>query len=105
LQRYNNFGKYRYTFVSLTCFLTILWHFDIKFYVKDGLRKANKKRGQTISVQSQRSQKKVNQLSDSRQSIPVEQDNLFRMDRQYLWDKKISNLKSQLFYCNLQICG
>ena len=40
-------------------------------------------KGQTISVQSQRSQKKVNQLSNSRQSIPVEQDNLFRMDRQY----------------------
>ena len=26
--------------------------------------------------------KRLNQLSDSRQSIPVEQDNLFRMDRQ-----------------------
>ena len=37
MQNYNNFGKYRYTFVSLTCFLTILWHFGIKFYVKDGL--------------------------------------------------------------------
>jgi hypothetical protein len=40
------------------------------------------KKEQTISVQSQRSQKKVNQLSDSRQSIPVEQDNLFRRERQ-----------------------
>jgi hypothetical protein len=48
------------------------------------MKKGNQiKKEQTISVQSQRSQKKVNQLSDSRQSIPVEQDNLFRMDRQY----------------------
>ena len=38
MQNYNNFGKYRYTFVSLTCFLTILWHFGIKFYVETGTR-------------------------------------------------------------------
>jgi len=45
MQNYNNFGKYRYTFVSLTCFLTILWHFGIKFYVKDGLKQQNESRG------------------------------------------------------------